>query len=137
MQRLFRSIVLLGGSFCVAACGGGGQQDQKEQVPDKVEVQASARPASFGLCVTCHSDQKDRNGLGPSLFGVVGRRAGTLDGYTYSPAMKASSMQWDEATIDRFIQDPRDVLPGTKMSLPGIKEPEKRAEIISYLANLK
>jgi cytochrome c2 len=84
----------------------------------------------------CHSDVQGRSAVGPSLFGVIGRKAGTLPGYGYSPAMKAADLTWDEATIDRFVQDPRAVVPGTKMSFAGLKNPQQRADVIHYIATL-
>ena len=74
--------------------------------------------------------------IGPSLFGVVGRKAGTLPGYVYSPAMKAAGWTWDQSEIDHFITDPHALVPGTKMSFPGLKNPQQRSEITSYLATL-
>jgi cytochrome c len=100
-------------------------------------VTPSNRPAAFGMCAACHSDEAGRNGLGPSLHGVVGRQAGGVAGFAYSPAMKASGIVWDEAEIDRFIEDPRALVPGTKMTYAGLRDPARRAEITAYLATLK
>jgi cytochrome c len=84
----------------------------------------------------CHSDVQGRTAVGPSLFGVVGRKAGTMPGYAYSPSLKAAEWTWDEASIDKFIQDPRAMVSGTKMSFAGLKNPQQRGEIIHYLASL-
>lgn len=124
----------------LAACGGGDKQAEAPAEPEPTiagpAAPPSERPVSFGLCAMCHSDEPGKNGLGPSLFGVVGRPAGTGPGYSYSPAMKDSNLTWDEATIDRYLQHPREVVPGTKMSYAGLNDPKKRAEIVSYLATL-
>ncbi len=91
---------------------------------------------AFQVCRGCHTDVKGRNGFGASLFGVVGRRAGSLPNFHYSDAMKASGIVWDAATLDRFITSPRDAVPGTRMPFGGIKDPAKRAQIIAYLKGL-
>lgn len=99
---------------------------------------AAAPPAAFATCNACHNTAKSEpNGVGPNLFGVVGRAAGTRSGYAYSPAMKGSNIRWARAKLDAFLADPKGVVPGTKMMIPGIKDAAKRGEIISYLETLK
>ncbi len=101
-------------------------------------LQAVASPPAFATCKACHSVLKGGpNGVGPNLFGVVGAAAGTRSGYAYSPAMKAASIRWARARLDAYLEDPKAVVPGTKMVLPGIKDAAKRDEIISYLEKLK
>lgn len=128
--------LLLMAASMLAACG---EQKPAEPSSETRETGAppAARPTAFGLCMMCHSDEAGKNGLGPSLFGIAGRKAGSAPGYSYSPAMKAANLTWDQATIDRFIQKPRDVVPGTKMSYAGLNDPQKRAEITRYLATLQ
>ncbi len=92
---------------------------------------------AFRVCGVCHTDVKGRNGFAPSLYGVVGRRAGSLPDYRYSDAMRASGIVWDEAALDAFIAAPRDTVPGTRMPYPGMKDPARRAAIIAYLKSLK
>jgi cytochrome c len=141
MRRISQSTLLLSMLSLLAACGGENKQAQptNETAPPTAEAPSpvSARPATFGQCMMCHSDVQGRNGIGPSLFAVVGRKAGTLPSYSYSPAMKSETVTWDEATIDRFIQNPREMVPGTKMTFVGLKDPDKRAEVTHYLATLK
>lgn len=121
----------------LAACGRGGKQEAPSGAETPItSASTSARPAAFGQCMMCHTDVKERSAIGPSLFGVVGRKAGSLPGYAYSPAMKAAGWTWDEAEIDHFISDPHTVVPGTKMSFAGLKNPQQRAEITSYLSTL-
>lgn len=81
-------------------------------------------------CATCHS--LEYNGAGPTHKGLVGRRAGTAQGYTYSNALKNSSVVWEEATLSRWLTDPDKFIPGQKMfvSVPDAKE---RADIVAYL----
>lgn len=97
---------------------------------------AAGPPPSFAPCKVCHSVEPGKNGVGPTLDGVLGARAGHVGTFTYSPAMRASGLTWDAATLDRFLTDPRGVVPGTKMVLGGVKDPAKRKEIIAYLKTL-
>jgi len=91
----------------------------------------------FVQCQICHSTEPDRNGLGPSLHGVIGRHAGTLAGFSYSPAMKNSGITWDPATLSDFLRAPMRDVPGTKMAFAGIADDQKRADVIAYLATVK
>lgn len=85
-------------------------------------------------CQACHSI--DQNDLGPKHRGVVGRRAGSLEDYSYSTALKNSGLTWDEATLDRWLTNPSALAPGTKMFFK-IGDPKARADIIAYLNELK
>lgn len=87
-------------------------------------------------CAVCHSPDAGTNKLGPSLFGVVGRKAGSVADYTYTPAAKSSGLTWDAANLDKYITDPQAVVPGTKMLFPGIKDAGDRKALIGYLATL-
>jgi cytochrome c len=88
-------------------------------------------------CTACHSNQQGKNIVGPSLYGVVGRKAGQIPGFHYSEANRSSGLTWDAATLDRYLTSPRGVVPGTLMTYPGLKDDAKRADLISYLATLK
>jgi len=95
-------------------------------------------PPSFAQCRACHSVAKGgANGVGPNLFGSFGAAAGARPGYAYSPAMKASRIKWDRATLDAYLASPRTVVPGTRMAIPGVKDPAARTAIVDYLAGLK
>jgi cytochrome c len=84
-------------------------------------------------CNVCHSPEA---GQGPDLAGVVGRKAGSLAGFPYSPAMKASKLTWTTANLDTFLADPNKRVPGTSMPNP-VVDAGQRADIIAYLATLK
>jgi len=88
-------------------------------------------------CGICHSVVAGQNRVGPSLFGVVGRKAGTEPGYNYSTANKDSGKTWDEATLDVYLTSPRGLIPGTKMAFAGLPQASDRANVIAYLATLK
>ncbi len=72
--------------------------------------------------------------LGPSLAGIIGRKAGTEQNYNYSPAMKQANIVWDPKTLDQYLADPAKVVPGNKMSFPGLKTEHDRSDVIAYLA---
>jgi cytochrome c len=85
-------------------------------------------------CRTCHTVAQGDNRLGPSLAGVVGRKAGSLPDYPYSDAMKKSSIVWDEAALDGFIENPASVVPSTNMKpYAGMPAAADRAAIIAFL----
>jgi cytochrome c len=108
------------------------------EMPGAPDAQAVSPPASFGQCKACHSVAKGGpSGVGPNLFGVVGAAAAAKPGFAYSPAMKAAKIRWDRARLDAYLGDPKGVVPGTRMTIPGIKDPARRKEIIDYLAGLK
>ena len=91
----------------------------------------------FAQCRVCHSVEPGKNGLGPSMHGVVGRKAGTLAGFNYSPAMKASGFVWSDAKLNDYLRAPMKSVPGTKMAFAGIADDKRRADVIAYLDTLK
>lgn len=88
-------------------------------------------------CAVCHSPLPGKNGIGPSLFGVVGRTSGQVEKFRYSAANKKGHLTWDAATLDKYLQSPRTVVPGTTMTYAGLKNDTQRADLIAYLATLK
>ncbi len=98
---------------------------------------AKAGAQLFQQCAICHSNKKGVNMIGPSLFGVVGRKAGTEPGYSYDAAMKKFGKTWTEARLDKYITDPQKYIPGVKMIYPGMPSATDRANLIAYLATLK
>ena len=97
---------------------------------------AAAGGMAFQQCAECHSPGSAA-GAGPGLKGVAGRRAGSKDGFIYSPAMKKSTVVWDAATLDAFLADPRAVVPGTTMAYAGDDDAKERADLVAYLKTLK
>jgi cytochrome c len=92
----------------------------------------------FAQCRACHQvGPTARNVVGPHLNGLIGRKAGSVEGYNYSPANKNSGLTWDEATFKDYIKDPRAKIPGTKMIFPGIKNEKEVNDLWAYLASYK
>ncbi len=87
----------------------------------------------FAQCKSCHSAEPGKNMIGPSLAGVVGRKAATIEGFAYSTAMQKSGFTWDEETLFHYLKSPMKDVPGTKMSFAGLSDPQKRADVIAYL----
>ena len=101
--------------------------------------QASAQDAAagekvFAVCKACHQvGETAKNVVGPLLNGVIGRKAGTVAGYSYSAANKDSGITWDEATFREYIKDPKAKIPGTKMIYAGLKDEQKTSDLIAFL----
>jgi len=89
----------------------------------------------FRKCQACHSLEPGKNGLGPSLAGVIGKKASGVPNYNYSPAMKGSNLTWDVATLDAYLSDPQKLVPGNKMPFPGLKTENERNAVIAFLAS--
>ncbi len=97
------------------------------------EGDAAAGEKVFKKCKVCHTFDPGKKKIGPHLKGVVGRKAGTVEGYKYSKAMAAADIVWDEANLDKYLTKPKKFLKGTKMSFAGLKKEAQRADLIAYL----
>lgn len=111
-----------------------GQSAPPAATPAALTGDAAAGRQVFRKCQACHSLDAGRNGLGPSLAGIVGEKAAAVPGYNFSSAMKASNLTWDEATLDAYLADPQKVVPGNKMPFPGLKTERERSAVIAFLA---
>ena len=87
---------------------------------------------SFATCAPCHSVEKGKNGIGPSLAGVVGSKKAAAPGYVYSAALKAKGGTWTAKDLDAYLASPSTMVPGTKMPV-GVADPAKRAAVIAFL----
>lgn len=88
----------------------------------------------FKKCVACHTVSKPpKNTIGPSLVGIMGRAAGTMEGFKYSDGMKDSKIVWDDKSIDAYLKDPKGFIPKNKMVFVGLPKDEDRANVIAYL----
>jgi cytochrome c2 len=98
---------------------------------------AAGRAVYQSKCAICHSIQPGRSIIGPSLFGVVNRHAGQMPGFHYSDANVHSGLTWDPPTLDRYLTAPRQVVPGTLMTFPGLTDSSQRANVIAFLETLR
>ncbi|OAN51670.1 c-type cytochrome [Sphingobium sp. TCM1] len=98
---------------------------------------AQAPTTGFTPCAACHATAPGKTSFGPNLRGVAGRKAASLPGYSYSPALKASGLTWDAATLDRWLTAPQKLVPGTKMPFPGIPDATRRRQVVDYLLSLR
>lgn len=100
---------------------------------DRRPAQVQAGEAVYARCLACHALEYDRTG--PRHCGLFGRRAGTVEGFAYSDAMRKSGIVWNDKTLDRFLADPVKVVPGTTMGYAGVKDDKERAALIAYIKN--
>ena len=121
------SLLLAALTFCLAAVGSAWAEGDA----------ANGAKLFKQKCGICHSAEAGKNKIGPSLFGVVGRKAGSVADYSYSEAMRNSGLTWDGASLDVYLANPRNKVPGTKMTFPGLPKEPDRADVISYLSTLK
>lgn len=111
-------------AVAVAAAGAASAQTKPDPAARRLFLQ----------CQSCHSVQPGQpHKVGPNLAGVAGQRAGTRPGYRYSKQMTSSGVVWNDAALDRFLQKPSNVVPGTKMVFSGVAKPEDRKKLILYL----
>jgi cytochrome c len=143
MRRLLIASLL---PLALSACGGGADDSKADGQTDNavVETTTAAAPAAFvgkdsyAKCVACHTiDKGGRNSVGPNMHGIVGRAVASVEGFSYSAAMKAKGGVWDEAALDAYIENPRKNVVGTKMSFAGISNADERKALIEYLKEQK
>jgi cytochrome c len=97
---------------------------------------AEAGKKVFAKCAACHMiGPGATNKVGPSLNGVIGRKAGSVDGFAYSDAMKKAGWVWDEATFKDYIADPKNKVPGNKMLFPRVKDETERDDLYTYISS--
>ncbi len=94
---------------------------------------AAAGEKVFAACRTCHVFDEGVNRVGPSLHKVVGRKSGSVAGFSYSDANKNSGITWTPEVLFEYLKDPKAYVPGTKMAFPGVKDDQKRANLVAYL----
>lgn len=139
MTKRKSTVPVLSLSILLMGCGGNTPGDsatpQSSAAPTSAAIVDPAPPA-FAVCRSCHSTQEGQNGIGPTLAGIVGSKAGAVPGYAFSPALKNSGITWDRASLDTWLQGPMKMVPGTKMVIP-VSDPDKRKAIIDYLETLK
>jgi cytochrome c len=108
----------------LAVAGAGEVRAQNAEAGEKI----------FAVCKACHQiGETAKNSVGPVLNGLIGRKAGSVAGYSYSAANKDSGITWDEATFREYIRDPKAKIPGTKMIYAGLKDEQKITDLIAFL----
>jgi cytochrome c len=88
---------------------------------------------SFATCAACHSVKEGENGTGPSLHNLIGRKAGTVEGFRYSGPMKRSGITWDHDTLTAFLRAPQESVPGNRMPFSGVADEAELKALVSYL----
>lgn len=110
-------------------------------LPARADGDPSKGEKVFKKCAACHSTEAGGpSKAGPNLHDVVGRTSGTLEGFTYSDAMKKLGEEghvWTPEEIQKFVENPKQMVPGTKMTFIGLKKPEERADLVAYLQSLE
>ena len=144
MRRDIKLAAALALTMALVGCDGGKQDEAAADgatgsaaAPAAQVAAADAKPATYAQCAACHSVEPGKHGIGPSLHGVYGTKAGDIPGYVFSEKLKASGLTWDDATLDQWLAGPMKMVPGTKMSYAGMSDPAQRAAIIAYLKTLK
>lgn len=101
---------------------------------------AAAGKDVFKVCMACHTAEQGKNKVGPSLFGVVGRPAASIEGFKYSAPMKekgAGGLVWTPENLNAYIKAPKEIVPGGTMAFAGLKDDAKRADLIAFLSEQK
>ena len=94
---------------------------------------AAAGEKAFRNCAACHKMEPGKHGIGPSLHGITGKKAGTVAGYNASGQMKKSGLIWNDQNLADYLENPRKKVPGTKMTYAGMRKPQDRANVIAYI----
>jgi cytochrome c len=104
----------------------------------RAEGDAASGEKLFRQCKSCHATEAGKNRVGPSLFGVVGKKAGSAEEFKgYSEGLKAAGFSWDDAKLDAYLTNPKAVIADSKMAFAGIAEAADREHVVAYLKTLK
>jgi cytochrome c len=123
MKRLFVAASVLASAAALTSPARAGDPEAGKQV-------------FKSICNLCHEAVQGKNRVGPSLYGVVGRHSGVVPGFNYSDANKGSGITWTVEVLNKYIASPQQMVPGTKMTYAGLKDDQKRADLIAYLSTL-
>jgi cytochrome c len=106
--------------------------------PAQAADAAAGETAFRRLCAACHIvTAEGRRSVGPSMFGIVGRKSGTVEGFRYSSANQNANIVWTPEVLDKYLINPRETIPGTTMAFAGIRNEAERANVVAYLQTLK
>jgi cytochrome c len=123
------TIPVLAGTFMIALAGmadGAAAEDGDPARGSQV----------FNTCAMCHTLSEGKHRIGPNLKGVIGRRAGSAEGFRYSEAMREAGFEWTPEKLDAYLADGASVVPGNRMPFPGLFDPEDRADVIAFLKDV-
>jgi cytochrome c len=120
---LLVALLLVASAGLLTMCPAGASSSAPSEIAAGQEI--------YERCAACHSLDRDR--VGPRHCGIFGRRAGSVPGFVYSEAMRASGIVWNRQTLDAFIADPLGTVPGTFMGYAGVQDPEERAQLLAFL----
>ena len=101
--------------------------------PALADGDADAGKKVFNKCKACHTLDEGKNKVGPSLFGVLGRKAAAVQGFKYSKALQESGLTWDQESLEKFLAKPKDLVPGTRMAFAGLKKDDEIEDVIAYI----
>lgn len=132
-----KRMILAAAGFGLALAGLAAAEPVALDVKNKDGVALTGDPAAgetaYGKCKQCHSLEQGKNMVGPSLFKILGRTAGTVEGFNYSAANKNSGIVWSEQILFDYLEAPMTYMKGTKMAFVGLKKEDERANVIAYL----
>ncbi|AWW75560.1 hypothetical protein CD351_14075 [Erythrobacter sp. KY5] len=124
------------GAFAQYGLDTKGNSEGDETSPYSAEEIAFGREV-FGMCDGCHTlAPGGSSAAGPNLHGIIGREAGSLDGYLFTDALRGSGITWDAVSLDAYLADPEGYVPGTDMQRGTVREPDFRRALIAYLSHL-
>ena len=145
MRKFVTTATIAAASLVLASCGG---ETASEDVDVEGATSASAQPQptfaeltgdpaagerAYGKCRACHLLEEGRVLVGPSLYGIVGRQAGSVPGFAYSEANASADFTWTGEVLFEYLENPREQMPGTRMVFPGIADAQERADIVAFL----
>lgn len=146
-RLLFASALALAACGQPASTGGATTATTAALTPAEITTAVAALPAPYNAgdydagrrifvqCGSCHTiDTSNANRMGPHLHGVIGRHIASVEGFAYSPAMKAQTFTWDAAQLDQYLKSPQALVPGNRMAFAGLRNDTQRRDLVTYLA---
>lgn len=126
----------LAAALSLASARAGAQQAEVEASDasgKKFGGDAAAGERVFRQCAACHTVEAGKNRVGPTLHGIVGRMAGTVEGFAYSKSNKEFGKEWSVQLMFDYLENPRTAMPGNKMAFAGLRNPQDRADVIAFI----
>ncbi|NHK27729.1 cytochrome c family protein [Parvularcula flava] len=140
MRNTLLSAIMIPTAMLLSSCGNGEPAQPQLSDEERLAMAPSVKNGErqFLQCAVCH-DRVEGTGhrVGPNLWGIVGAPAARHEDFTYSKALERSGLVWDTATLDAYIQDPKEVVPGGRMAYAGLDNEADRRDLVAYLETLK